>query len=108
MVPDVCGSVMADVILNLCPLSNVVWMVIRLRSTRWAGHVEYVIGKINAYKVFIGRTEVTDCSLHSVLELVSPPACFTSTHVNTIQNKTFLLSNYKTAYPDSPIKLNVP
>jgi hypothetical protein len=32
-------------------------MVIRLRRMRWAGHVEYVIGKINAYTVLIGRTE---------------------------------------------------
>jgi hypothetical protein len=57
MVPDVCGGVMANVILNVCPLPDIVRMMIRLRSMRWAGHVEYAICKINAYKVLIGRTE---------------------------------------------------
>jgi hypothetical protein len=45
MVPDVCGSVMANVILNLCPLPDIVRIMIRLRSARWAGHVEHVIDK---------------------------------------------------------------
>lgn len=56
MVPSVCGSAMANVILNSCPLPDIVRMMIRLKSTRWAVYVEYV-AKINAYKVLMGRTE---------------------------------------------------
>lgn len=56
MVTRVCGIAMANVILNSCPLPDIVRMMIRLKSTRWAMHVEYV-AKINAYKVLMGRTE---------------------------------------------------
>jgi hypothetical protein len=32
-------------------------MMMRSRRMRWAGHVEHVVGQINAYNALIGRTE---------------------------------------------------